>query len=306
MDFLRMLAEARTPGGTAFFRVCTWFGEEVCVVAVLCLLFWCIDKRAAYRISFAYFASGLAVQILKITFRIERPWVLDPEFLPVEGAMTTATGYSFPSGHTQAATAMYGTLFLWAAAWQTKQKVKKILCCFFSILAVVLVGMSRMYLGVHTPKDVFVSFAVSFVLVLVVSYLYNTRQLDHHKKIVVIVLMAISVFAVVYALVLGNAEVIPKALVSDCAKAGGAGVGFAVGWYIETGRIQFLCRGAWRRQVVRYFSGIAVTLLLKSGLKIVLGDSLPANAIRYFLVVLWIMALFPAAIKAAEERYKKR
>ena len=158
MDFLRLLAEYRNPSATALFQVFTWLGEELFVVAVLCMLYWCVHKGLAYRLCLVYFISGLAVQVLKITFRIDRPWMLDPDFLPVQSAMATATGYSFPSGHTQSATALFGSLLFLAAGRQWKCSRQKAAACFLCAAAIAAVGLSRMYLGVHTPKDVMVSF----------------------------------------------------------------------------------------------------------------------------------------------------
>lgn len=99
MDFLNLLAQYRTPAGDAFFQGVTLLAQETFVVVVICWLFWCSNKKLAYCLGFTYFSSGLLVQGLKITFRVPRPWLLDPAFEPVASAVPGATGYSFPSGH---------------------------------------------------------------------------------------------------------------------------------------------------------------------------------------------------------------
>ncbi len=99
MEFLHFLSQFRTDGGDIFFQLITYTAQELFVVGIICWLFWCSNKRLAYTLGFSYFTSGLLVQGLKITFRIPRPWILDPSFQPVPSAVPGATGYSFPSGH---------------------------------------------------------------------------------------------------------------------------------------------------------------------------------------------------------------
>ena len=69
LSFLHFLETIRTAAGITFFSFITLFGEELVMIAVLCLLYWCVDKRLGYRIGFSYFLSGLCVQTLKITFK---------------------------------------------------------------------------------------------------------------------------------------------------------------------------------------------------------------------------------------------
>ena len=109
----------------------------------------------------------LANQFLKITCRIPRPWVLDPDFTIVEAARAVATGYSFPSGHTQNAVGTFG-----AIALQTKQRWVRWAC----IALVLLVPFSRMYLGVHTPLDVGVSFVLALALAAALYPAFRTEQ----------------------------------------------------------------------------------------------------------------------------------
>ena len=82
MSVLWALSEIRNPIFDAFFNFITFFGEEILIFAVICLLYWCIDKPLTYKIALAFFLSGLLVQVLKVVLRIERPWVIDPSFLP--------------------------------------------------------------------------------------------------------------------------------------------------------------------------------------------------------------------------------
>ena len=81
MTFLWLLEGIRTPFLDKLMQFITYFGQELIIITFICTLYWCVDKRFAYFLGFSYFTAGLAVQTLKITFRIPRPWVLDTNFM---------------------------------------------------------------------------------------------------------------------------------------------------------------------------------------------------------------------------------
>ena len=290
MEFLKVLESIRTPLLDRLFLLLTFFGEEVLVLAIICFLYWCYNKRLAYRICFSFFTSGLLVQTLKITFRVPRPWIKDPSFVPVEEAVSTATGYSFPSGHTQCATALYSTF-----AWNTKKNRNRIIC-FIIIFSVML---SRMYLGVHTLQDVLVSFGLTLILSYGTNYLINRFELlDKNYKITALILSIISIIVAVYSLILLRGSIIDTKYAADCCKAAGAGIGFSLGWYIESTYIRFDEKAdSPSKQVIKFLIGIGIAVLLKVGLKFILGSTIPADMLRYFILVLWITVVYPYLLK---------
>lgn len=285
MEFLNLLAQYRTPLGDAFFQAITLLAQETFVVVVICWLFWCSNKKLAYCLGFTYFTSGLLVQGLKITFRVPRPWLLDPNFQPVASAVPGATGYSFPSGHTQSITALLGTL-----GFYTKKKPLRFLCFLF----VFLVGFSRMYLGCHTPQDVLVSFGVSIVCVfLCYHFLYKKEYFKNSESLVSVFMGIVCVVLLGYTLFLYKSGAIEFHYAQDCIKACGAGAAFSLGYYLTETYIPFTPPDSFQGQALRFIIGIAVTLLLQAGLKPIIGQSLAASFIRYFLVVFWIITVYP-------------
>jgi len=291
MEFLYWLESIRSPILNVFFQIVTEFGYELVALGIICAFFWCVDKNFGYKMGFAFFASGMLVQGLKITFRIDRPWVLDPEFKPIESAMEDATGYSFPSGHTQCATTLFTSLALY---------VKK---CWLQIVFVVmflLVGLSRMYLGVHTPKDVIVSMLLTIVCVLIFSKLFDKiKNNTKYDLYIMLGLVAVSVGVMVYSLILENMGIITETKYAlDCCKSGGAGVGFAVAWYIERKWIDYDVKTPklWM-QFVKAAIGIGIALALKSVPKAIFGDTAIVGAVRYALVTLWVVGLYPFIVK---------
>ncbi len=285
MDFLHFIAQYRTPEADLFFQGITYLAQEVFVIAIICWLFWCSNKKLAYTLGFSYFLSGLLVQALKITFRIPRPWILDPAFAAVPSALAGATGYSFPSGHTQSITALFGTLAFHAKKWH-----QKLLCA----AVIVLVGFSRMYLGVHTPKDVLTSFFLSIGCTLVCYVLFYRKEAAAGREALISLLMAVmSAALVLYAAVLYQNSTIELHYAQDCIKASGAGMAFALGYYVEQKYIRFSPPAKTRQKVLRLAVGLAVALLLQTGLKPIIGESLPASFLRYFLVVAWALMFYP-------------
>ena len=96
MGFLRLLESVRVPALDTLFSGITYFGDELAFLALALLLFWCVDKRTGYYVFVVGLFGTLANQFLKITCRIPRPWVLDPDFTIVEAARAAATRYSHP------------------------------------------------------------------------------------------------------------------------------------------------------------------------------------------------------------------
>lgn len=285
MNFLQLLSDHRSPAGDFFFQAVTYSAQELFVVALICWFFWCDKKSLAYQLGFSYFLSGLTVQGLKIFFRIPRPWVLDPGFEPVKSAVLDATGYSFPSGHTQSATALFTTLAL-----QFKNRGGRILC----VLAFVLVGFSRMYLGVHTLKDVLTSMGITFLLSCLVYIIWKKLESDkRYDRMISVVLAAASLILLACDVYLLNAGLLTVKDAMDCCKACGAGLAFAAGFYIERRFLDFVPPASFPQKLARFLIGILVTAVIEFGLKALLPVHMITAFLRYFLIVFWILVLYP-------------
>ncbi len=286
MTFLWILEGLRTPLFNQIMQIITYFGQEIFTLAVICILYWCIDKRFAYLLGFTYFTAGLSVQTLKITFRIPRPWILDPSFKPVSSAVAGATGYSFPSGHTQNATCLFIPL-----AIKSNKKWHKVLC----VLAFLLIAFSRMYLGCHTPKDVLTAILVSLFFVWLIGH-FQKYFLDDskHRKYIALALILVSCTVAAYALLLSSGGVITSPYAKDCCKAAGAGLGFACGWYLEQSILHFdtTTRHRWS-QVLKAVIGLLLTLALKELIPVILGTSSIAKFLEYFILVIWVLNIYP-------------
>lgn len=282
MDFLWFLHGLRTPALDGIFRAITFLGEEYLVVVVMCALYWCKNKGLARGLAISFFVSALLVQGLKIAVRVDRPWVLDPAFTPVASAMAAATGFSFPSGHTQTAASLFGYLGLASGKrrWIT-----------ISWVVVALVALSRLYLGVHTPADVIAAMLISLAVSLVTLHFVRN---DRPDALLLVVLAALSVLVISYALALHGRGMIDRHYLADCCKAAGGCIGCAVGFAWVRRRIPFDVRTPrpWQ-QVAKLAVGLAVVLGIKSGLKLILPDSLIFDAGRYFLIAVWALALYP-------------
>ena len=296
MEFLHFLSQFRTDGGDILFQLITYTAQELFVVGIICWLFWCSNKRLAYTLGFSYFTSGLLVQGLKITFRIPRPWILDSSFQPVASAVPGATGYSFPSGHTQSITALFGT-----AALHFRKHLHQILC----FVVIFLVGFSRMYLGCHTPKDVIVSFSISFLCVMFCyHYIYRKKSFEKAPGKVAVIMLFISLALSFYSLFLEKTGYIDSIYAKDCLKAGGAGAAFALGYYLEQRFIRFRLPENTKHKILRLVFGLLGALIIQEGLKPLIGTSLPASFLRYFLTVFWILTVYPFLFTKYEARTK--
>lgn len=297
MSLLYALEGIRTPFLDALFGAVTYLGDEIVYMTLAVVVYWCFSKPLGYYILTSGFTGTILNQFMKITFRIPRPWVLDPEFEIVESAREAATGYSFPSGHTQNAFASFGSL----AAW-TKRRTLRVLC----IAAVILVAFSRMYLGVHTPLDVGVAFAMGLVLTLALLPLF--RNIEEHPGRMYGLIAGMIVLCVVYLLYVElwpfpagvDAENLASARENGY-KLLGAASGMLLSFYLDRKYICFDVKAPLAGQILKCVLGLAIVLAIKSGLKAplaaLLGGSGAADAARYFLIVLFAAGIWPMTFR---------
>ena len=293
MHFLRLLEGIRLPALDVFFGAVTYLGDELAFMVLAFALFWCVDKRTGYYAFVAGLFGTIGNQFLKIVCRIPRPWVLDPEFQIVESARAGATGYSFPSGHTQNVVGTLGGI----ARWQ-KQKWLRAVC----IALLLLTCFSRMYLGVHTPLDVGVSFGIAAVLGFVMYPI--VRHAAQKPQRMYVLLGVMTLIAVAFALY-ANLAAFPADIDADNLYEGrknsysllGALLGFLVGYGIEEKHIRFETKAVWWAQILKVVFGLLALLVCKEGLKLVFSAVgftwLGSNAIRYFAVVLMASVVWP-------------
>lgn len=295
MYFLKLLSEIRNPVLTTINMVITSLGGGTLYVALLCLIYWCIDKKFAYRLGIIYILSGMAVHSLKVIFRIPRPWVRDPSFNVVKAAKPGAGGYSFPSGHTQNTTAFLSTL-----AYRCKKPLLKLLC----YMGIFLMMFSRMYLGVHTPTDVGVAFLLTLLISLYVNHYGENYSIDiktiHKINIFMVLISAAVTILVIY--LYATVPELPVSKLIGTVKFTGAAFGFIIGLYIEKNYIRFNEKATtFPKQILKFAIGIIVSLALHKGLSFIIktffAAILPLYFFEYALLFVFVICVYPIFIK---------
>ena len=303
MAFLRFLESIRTGVGDFFFATVTHIGEEVFFLALAILFFWCISKRQGYYILMTGLVGTVVNQWLKIVCRIPRPWIIEPSFTPVGDAVAEATGYSFPSGHTQNVAGTFGCIGRY-----NKQRWIKIT----AISVILLVAFSRMYLGVHTPLDVTTSLGVAALLVFAFFFIFRSEEsMDKFMPYLIAGSMLVSLGFVIYVSLLSEGDFATAADLANLASAKknaatltGCLFGLALVYPLDRFVIKFDTKGRWYSQVIKFALGIAIVLAIKSGLNNPLvslfGNEYVARSVRYFLIVAFAGAVWPLTFKLFE------
>lgn len=297
MDILYALEKIRTPFWNGVMSAVTQLGGEVIFIVAAVVVFWCVSKWEGYYLMTIAFCGTVLNQFLKLICRVPRPWVRDPNFTIVESARAEATGYSFPSGHTQNAIGLFGGMALWGG----RRWVRLGLTALALIIA-----FSRMYLGVHTPADVGVSLVLAAALVLgLYPLMRRAQEKPRYMGYVLAAMLVVSGAFVVFVETCGfPADMDAENLASGIGNAWkmlGAVAGMTLAWLLDRRYIHFETQAVWWVQVIKVAVGMALLLAIKSGLKApllaLLGHEGLAGGVRYFLLVLVAGAIWPLVFR---------
>lgn len=296
MEFLYLLEKIRNPILDFIFSTITHLGEETIFLVLAILFFWCVDKYRGYYILITGLIGTVVNQALKLICRVPRPWVKDPGFTVVDSAVEEATGYSFPSGHTQNIAGTFG-----AIGATSKRRWFSIVC----IVIIVLVAFSRMYLGVHTPADVCVSLLIAAVMLAILHPVFSSeKNFNKYMPIVSIVSILLSIGLLLYAFLTPEGEVDAHNLYSARKNAStlfACTLCLLPVYLIDKHYTKFETKAPWYAQIIKVVVGLAIVLGIKSGLskplELLFGNEFVARGVRYFLIVAFTGIVWPMTFK---------
>ena len=303
-------------------KLFTFLGNEEFYLFVAPAIFWCLDMDLGLRLGLFLMLSGSLNTIIKIAFHGPRPYWIDTHVQ----AYSTEISFGVPSGHSQNAVVVWGKL----AAWLRKAWV-----WIVAVALIVLIGLSRMYLGVHFPHDVLLGWGIGALLLWILliievpltNWLHNFRPTQQ-----ILIAFGASILMVLLGVlvrsVLGNWSM-PEEWMQNAFLAsptsdspeplGLSGLisnaavffGLACGGIWIKSRGGFEARGpAWQR-LVRFLIGLIGVGILWYGLGAIFprGESLLPFALRYIryaLIGLWITAFAPILFIQLKLAVKRR
>lgn len=257
----------RTDFLTLFFSTITMMAEHLFLVLLLATLYWLVDKRKARQLAWFVLFNGVANGIMKSIVNMPRPFdkgVVKP--IRIE----TATGSSFPSGHTQTATSFWsGSILI------LKTRASFIL----GSIMILLTAFSRLYLGVHWPMDVIGGIVFGLIFTYFAQLLIDKEGTLTEKHVIICSFLCLGVL-------IFDVE-------ADLYKTVAALWGFCLGGYLENKWIRFEVKGSRRNQLMKIIIGVIGILVIYVGIKKALPMVKVVNMVRYALVMIWIMAGAP-------------
>lgn len=286
----------------------TPFMEGISLFAVTYLImfptfiYWIIDKtKGLYTLVTYYFAVGINA-LVKLTCCVYRPWIRDPRVVPAGDAITTATGYSFPSGHTMTAGPIYGGIA--TTYWKEKRWIS-IVC----IILLLITGFSRNYLGVHTPQDVLVGLLLSLGAIWLMSKIFPYLREHPEKENIMLLAMFILGWAGIAYITFkpypmdyvdGVLLVDPQKMMNDGYGDISCMIAFPIARYIERRWINFESPGLNTKGITVGIVGLIPMWAMIKYMKAPLDQALGSHWGHFtytMIVVMYVIALFPLIIK---------
>lgn len=289
------------PQLAGFFTLISNLGLEEFYLALFPLVYWCINKPVGKLFAYLFLLATALNSFLKQAFRGPRPFWLEPDLLLWE-----ETSYGVPSGHVQLATVTY----LFIAGW-----IRRWWAWLIAAIMILLMSISRVYLGSHFIHDTVVGFLGSAFLLLGFLLWQQYTAKGFSRRILGFKLMVALAVPVVYAisfallrLIIGEPDLsvpwashVPEAeleALQGAATAVGVLLGVGLGFPLESSRVRFRSDGAIWQRAARYLLGMAITVAIWFGLGAVfprdpLWLALPLRVLRYFLVGMWIAYFAP-------------
>ncbi|SET29737.1 phosphatase PAP2 family protein [[Clostridium] aminophilum] len=292
---------------TAFMTKMSYIGEMNTVLIFTALIYWCVSKNFGTYLLMGWSGNRIVNGLLKVSACVYRPWIRDPRIIPDSDALASATGYSFPSGHSMNAASLFG-------GGAIRRELPRLLRVVLGLIAV-LIALSRNFLGVHTPQDILVGLAAGVLVMWLTAKLLAWINRHPEKDIAVMCAgIGISVAVAAYAALksypvdydaAGKLLVDGAKMANDTFKGVGWCIGFLLGWVLERRYVGFSTDIPMMTRMTRLTAGLlgyyAVSLILlplfKSGIPGAGGTLLTC-----FVQMFYVTFLVPFCIKHLEHK----
>lgn len=284
LPLMLFLQNLRTPFLSKIVELLTSLGEMAIVLAVLVIIYWCVDKKKGFLVAAPILFSTVTMQALKAIFRVPRPFMRYPDQIIGE-RQHTATGYSFPSGHSTTASSFYGGLF---KAFREKW-IRAI-----AISLMIIIPLTRLYLGVHWPMDVIVGTAIGlfFSLAMGATFLKIYECDNLFFKVCKIVAILTLPVAFVLAIALDWTNIDYRAvhnLMQNSAIAGG----MFLGAYLERKNVNFKVPSAMMAKIKALLIGLLMAAPIALVLMVIPFMHYMFEFATYAFLGAWISFIYP-------------
>jgi undecaprenyl-diphosphatase len=270
LNLIIAVQQIDTPLLGSFFRAVTSLGDELFYLLLFPFLLWCMDFYLGIRVGIIFLLSVYLNTGLKEIFQQPRPFEILPEIQKVH-----ASGYGFPSGHAQSSLVVWGSI----AYWKKQTWIRNL-----SVLLILLIGFSRIYLGVHFPTDVLGGWLIGGLILFLSSFIFLKIKLDFIQDNMIFKIIGITLFPLILLQFQSSPDII-----SSVAALTGVGYGLLL-FHSSIGGIR---PGNWLQRLISFLVGVIGIGILYLGLKLILpSEGQPfyqlSRFFRYLLLGMWI------------------
>ena len=293
MAILQLFQAARSTGLDIISAFFSLMGQEILFLCALGVIYWCISKKTAYKLFFAYITASCICNIACAAIHMPMPWMSDASLNTIGLVQTFASGYAFPSNGILNITLLASMLFL---------NRRKFLIRIGCIASVILTVFAYLYLCITTPWGAVCALLIGAAASAVFSTFIDSMLFDRSRFRIYAGIQLIPVFVLIcVTLSFYFYDLLEPAPMMEIINRTGIYIGLLISWYIETSRINFTVRTnrLWK-QVVKASCGIftilAVYLMLTVLFKIIPGF-LFGDMVRGLVTVICGFGVFPLLIR---------